>query len=291
MITHNPKRGITYMLAATVLLAIGWVGIKLVGKRLPTPEIVCLRALVGFLILLPIVRVRAKSMLGHNRRLLVLRSVVGLGGMMCGFYAMTHMNLGDASMLLNTFPLFVALLAPFFLKETSNPRVFLFAIIAFVGIGLILKPTSDIINSAALIGLASGVLVALAMIVLRKLRATDDSWVIALWFSAIITLGAAPFVFLDFIVPTAEEWLVIILAGSFLTVSQIFLTKAYGYADAQTIAPFAYCSVIWSYGFDILIWDYIPDVWSIVGSVIVIASSIFLMEVARRPRIRPGATY
>lgn len=290
MTTHNPKRGIVYMVAATLCLATGWVGIKFAGERLPTAEVVCLRSLVGLPLLIPIARMRAESLWGHNKRLLLLRGLAGLIGMMCVFYSMIHLNMGDASVLLNTFPLFVALLAPFLLKESTHPLVFLFAIIAFIGIGCIVRPTAEFINVAALIGLAGGFFVALAMIAIRKLRATENTWVIALWFSAVVTLGALPFMLMDFVMPTPREALMLLVAGCILTMSQLFVTKAYGYATAATIAPFAYAAVIWSYGLDILVWDFVPDFWSIVGSGIIIASSIGTMFFARKPYIKTGAT-
>ena len=290
MTIHNHKRGIMYMTAATLCLAIGWVGIKFAGERLPTAEVVCLRALVGLPLLIPIVMKRSGSFWGHNHKLLLLRGLVGLIGMMCGFYGMIHLNLGDASMLLNTFPLFVALLAPFLLKEPTHPRVYLFTAIAFIGVGCIMRPTAEIFNIAALIGLASGLFVALAMIAVRKLRATENTLVITLWFSAVVALGALPFMLMDFVMPTPREALMLLIAGSVLTMSQLFVTKAYGYATAATIAPFAYAAVIWSYGLDMLVWDFVPDFWSIVGSGIVIASSIGTMFFARKPYIKTGAT-
>ena len=290
MIQHQPKRGIMYMLAATLCLATGWVGIKFVGERLPTAEVVCLRSLVGLPLLIPIVAKRAGSFWGHNHKLLLLRGLAGLIGMMCGFYGMIHLNLGDASMLLNTFPLFVALLAPFLLKEPTHPRVYLFTAIAFIGVGCIMRPTLEIINVSALIGLASGLFVALAMIAVRKLRATENTWVITLWFSMVVFMGALPFMLMDFVMPTPREALMLLAAGSILTMSQLFVTKAYGYATAATIAPFAYAAVIWSYGLDMLVWDFVPDFWSIVGSCIVIASSICSMFLARKPYIKTGAT-
>ena len=290
MTTHDPKRGILYMIAATLCLAAGWVGIKFAGERLPTAEVVCLRSLVGLPLLIPVAKMRAGSLWGHNQKLLLLRGLAGLCGMMCLFYGIIHLNMGDASVLLNTFPLFVALLAPFLLKEPTHPRVFFFVIIAFIGIGFILRPTKEIINVAALIGLAGGFFVALAMIAIRKLRATENTWVITFWFSAVVAAGALPFMLMDFVMPTPREWLIILVSGTILTMSQLFVTKAYGYATAATIAPFAYAAVLWSYGLDMLVWDFVPDFWSIVGSGVIIVSSVGSMLIARKPYIKTGAT-
>ena len=282
--------GITLMIFATMCVASGWVGVKVLGERLPANEIVFFRALVGLFILVPLTKIRVGTLMGNNMKLLVVRGLMGLVGMMLAFYAMIQMSLGDASMLLNTFPLFVALFAPFFLKEASSPYIFILAIVAFVGIGFILKPTWDIFHGASFAGLAAGIAVAFAMITIRKLHATDSTWTIALWFTAVIAVGSAPLLLVNFVVPTMRELLIILLTGFILTLSQLFLTKAYRYAKASMIAPFGYLSVIWSYGFDVIIWRHVPDVWSAIGSAIIIGAGIGILQVAKRPVIKPGAT-
>ena len=279
-----------YMIAATLSLVIGWACIKTAGDRLPTAELVFLRSGVGLPLLIPSARLRAGSLWGHNIKLLILRGLAGCLGMICVFYGMTHLSMGDASVLLNTFPLFVALLAPFLLKEPTHPRVFLFAVIAFIGVAFIVKPSADIINVPAFVGLAGGFLVALAMIAVRKLRATENTWVITLWFTTIVAAGSLIPTLFNFVMPTMGEWLMMIIAGLILTLSQVFVTKAYGFAAASVIAPFAYAAVLWSYGLDILIWKFEPDMWSIIGSSIIILSSLGNMFFARKPCIRTGAT-
>ncbi len=290
MTTHRPHIGIILMIVSTVSIAAGWVGVKLLGERLPTSEIVFFRSLVGIIILIPIALYRTGSINGHNKKLLLARGIFGLIGMQMAFFAMTKMNLGDAAILLNTFPLFVALLAPFFLKERSNPGTFFLVVLAFVGVAFILKPTWDIFTGVALMGLAAGLMVAFAMMIVRKLHETESTWTIATWFSLIIVIGIAPLMAFQFIAPTVREIVIMLLMGSLLTLSQIFLTKAYRYAEASLIAPFAYLSVLWSYGFDILLWRHVPDLWSAIGSAIVIGSGVGIIILSRRPLVRAGAT-
>jgi drug/metabolite transporter (DMT)-like permease len=277
------------MIAATICFATGWVCVKLLGSHMPSAEIAFFRAFIGLIILAPIAYKRTGSLRGKNHKLLVIRGIVGGAAMLLSFYSMTKINLGDAALLLNTFPLFVAFLAPFFLKEPSRPAVFVLIAIAFVGIGFILKPTNDLFNAPAFAGLAGGFLVAFAMMAIRRLHATDSTWVIATWFSGVTSIVALPLLLFDFVMPTMTDAAILIGSGAILTVSQVLLTKAYQYAPASIIAPFAYMSVIWSYGFDLLLWKHAPDVWSALGAVVVIGCSVGIIQLARRPVVRPGA--
>lgn len=289
MILHRPHIGIVLVMCSTVCVALGWGGIKLAGSRLPTSEVVFFRALVGLIILGLLTYLRAGTLKGVNHRLLVLRGILGLIGMMLMFHAMTRMLLGDAAMLLNTFPLFVALIAPFFLKEPSKPAVFTLIAVAFVGIALILKPSSALVNGTALMALGAGIVTAFAMMSIRKLHATENTLRITWWFTLVITLGSAPLAAAQFVVPTIEESIILIFVGLILTLSQLLLTKAYRYAPASVLAPFSYLTVLWSYGLDIAIWGHVPDFWSLVGGAIVVAAGIGIIKSAHRPLVRPYA--
>lgn len=270
------------MAIGTLGLAAGWALIKAQGDRIPLFEIVFFRGLAGFVILYPIARVRSGSLRGRNKTALLIRCVTGFTSMCLSFYAMTRLPLGDVSMLLNSYPLFVALLAPFFLKERTSLTTLALAAVAFAGIGFVLKPSIHILESGALAALAAGVLVSFVVIAIRQLHATDNTWVITTWFTAFVLVASALPAILDFVTPTKFDILLIVGTGIALTASQIFMTKAYQYGDAATIAPFAYLSVFFSYMFDIVFWDRIPDGWSIAGSALMIAAGIGIMLTGKR---------
>ncbi len=274
MTKHNVRYGIILMVAAELIFACGWAMIKLAGSRLPVFEVVFFRASLSLVILTVIMLWRRSSFRGKNHKLLFLRGLLGFAGIATSFVAMIRMNLGDASMLLNTFPLFVALLAPLLIGEKFRRINFIFVIIAFAGIGLIMKPTQHVFHNVALLGLASGVFAALSVICVRRLTLTDSSSAITFYFTLVTTLAAIPFISNDFVMPTKIEWLLLGGIGIAVTVGQLLMARAYSFAHAATVSPFAYSSVILAYIFGIILWDDIPDIYSIVGGVLIIASGI-----------------
>lgn len=266
--------GILLMVVAESLFALAWAAIKTLGGRMPLFEVIFFRAVLSLIILTAIMLWRKSSFKGKNHKLLVLRGLLGFGGIVCSFYAMIKMNLGNASILLNTFPLFVALLAPFLIGEKFKPINFLFVIIAFAGITLIIKPTQHIIHNVAMIGLMSGIFAALSVISVRKLTSTDNSSVITFYFTAVVTVASLPFVARDFAVPSHIDWLLLLFMAFAVTIGQLLMTKAYSYAHAATISPFAYISVLLSYVLGVIIWSDIPDLFSIIGGVLIVISGI-----------------
>ena len=75
-----------------------------------------------------------------NLGLLIARSVFGTLGILCNYYAISHMNLADASMLNKLSPFFVILFSYFFLKEKVTPTQAFCVIAAFLGSLFIIKP-------------------------------------------------------------------------------------------------------------------------------------------------------
>jgi len=192
--------------------------------------------------------------------------------------------------LFNTLPIFVALLAPALLGEAFGRLQFALIIVAFVGITVVLKPDENILQGVSIYALLAGLMAALSMICIRKLRATDSIFIITLYFTIFTTVVSAPLAFMNFVRPTAVEWGWLVFIGVAITFAQLFMTKAYRLGDASTIAPFSYASVIGAYAAGLLFFSEIPDIWSIIGAAIIVAGGIGIMIAAPKAQRVPGST-
>jgi drug/metabolite transporter (DMT)-like permease len=269
--------GIFWMVLAQLLFVAAWTAIKMLGSRLPLFEIVFFRAFISLLALLLIAIMREKSIKGRNYAALFLRAIFGFIAMTLAFYAMIEMEMGNASTLFNTLPIFVALLAPPILGEAFSTRKLVIVFVAFAGIALILKPDAGIVQGASLFALLAGFLGALAMLSVRKLAATDSPLIITLYFTAFTAAASAPMAAMDFVPPTLPEWGWLVFIGVFLTFAQLALTSAFTFGHASTIAPFSYVSVIGAYAAGLLFFGEVPDALSIAGAAIIIGSGIAIM--------------
>ena len=277
------------MLAAQLLFVAVWSAIKYLGGRLPLFELIFFRAAISLAILLPLTHWRHKSFKGHGWITLFLRAFFGFLAMTFGFYAITHMEMGNAISLFNTFPIFVALLAPSLLDESFSRLQFVFVLVAFVGIAMILKPNTDILQGASIYPLLAGILAALSMICIRKLGRTDSVLIITLYFTAFTAMASAPLAAIQFVRPTASEWSYLIFIGVAVTFAQLFLARAFKHAAASTIAPFSYISVIGSYIVGLLLFSEMTDLWSAAGAAIIIAAGIGVMLSAPPKQRVPGS--
>jgi len=269
--------GISWMVAAQILFALSWAAIKFLGTRLPLFEIVFFRGFISFLIILLLTLWKERTLRGTNYTALFFRSFFGYLSMLLAFYSMIKVDIGNASVLFNTLPIFVALLATPILGEAFSLRKLILIVIAFVGIAIILRPDQDILSGSAVYALIAGFMGALAMLFVRKMAVSDSSLTITLYFTAFTTVCSAPFAFTKFVPPTLPEWGWLLMIGISLTGAQIFMTHAYKFGHASTIAPFSYVSVIGAYVAGLLFFDEVPDIWSGIGAAIIILSGIGIM--------------
>jgi drug/metabolite transporter (DMT)-like permease len=73
-----------------------------------------------------------------------------------------------------------------------------------------------------------------------------------------------------------------IFIGLFAAIGHLILIKAYVYASAARLAPFSYTQLIWVAIIGFIVFGDFPDVWSLLGMAILIASGIFMVSRERR---------
>lgn len=280
MSVDNPVRGALLVSSAALLFATMGALIRLASVEMPNEQLVFFRNLFGLLVLAPLIWPRARGIelkTGHPGLLLV-RGLFGLAAMYCYFYALGVLPLADAVLLNFTAPLFIPFVAMLWLGERVSPRIWAAILIGFSGVLFILKPGSGLYNGAALIGLASGALAAVAMVSLRKLSATEPALRVVVYFGAIGTLVSA--------VPMLFNWHpigvpvlgVLAAAGGCATIGQYLLSRGYGCAPAAQIAPFTYVSVVFAALYGWLFWQELPEWTSAVGALLVAVAGVLAMR-------------
>ncbi|MBL7685863.1 MAG: DMT family transporter [Deltaproteobacteria bacterium] len=270
------KNGIISMLASSFFFAVMGALVKFSLKEIPLYEVIFFRSIISALILAAIIFHRRESLLGHRRWLLVGRGLAGFSAISCNFYSMKHIPLGDASILNQTSPLFVAFLSVLFLKEKLSHKAILLSIVSLIGVALIVKPSVSHLNFAALIGLLSGLMAACAYVAIRELHATESFLTMAFYFTATTSVLSLPMVLSDFVLPSLNAFLILVGVGITGTLGQMLMTYAYKYEQASWVAPFSYTSVIFSILFGYFLFSEQFDVLSIFGTLLIILSCILL---------------
>lgn len=205
---------------------------------------------------------------------LLLRSICGTIGLICNFYAIDHMNISDANMLNKLSPFFAIMFSALLLKERANRWEWGAVALAFLGALFVAKPTLNIAGFPAMIGILGGLGAGTAYTFVRLLgQRGERSEVIILFFSLFSSIAVLPFAIAGYQPMSLPQFVCLILAGCAATGGQVFITCAYTYAPAKEISVFDYSQVIFAAALGFLFLDQIPDRWSILGYIIIIAAA------------------
>lgn len=200
------------------------------------------------------------------------RCICGGLGMILNFWAIDHLVLADANILNKMSPFFAMIMSIFILGEIPTAFEWFCIAIAFVGVLFIVKPTSGLASLPALVGLLSGFGAGTAYSFLRKATGKGErGTVIVFCFSVFSALVTLPYMIFDYHPMSLTQWGLLTLAGFCAMVGQFAITAAYTLAPAKVISVFDYSQVMFASIWGILFLGEVPDHFSIIGYVIVIA--------------------
>lgn len=267
--------------------------------QLPAGQIVFFRSFFAvFPILLMLVwqrelatALRTSNPMGH-----IARGGVGVFSMALTFIALTRLPLPEAITLNYAQPLLVVLFSAVFLHEVVRAYRWSAVIIGLVGVVIISWPNLSLFSGGVDMERTVGVIAALlaaacsavAMLLVRRLVHTERTHTIVLWFSLTATVASLLTIPFGWAPLTATQATFLILAGICGGIAQILMTEAYRHAEASTVAPFEYTSMILAIVVGFFAFGDVPTVYTIVGGLIVVGAGIFIIMRERRLGLERG---
>jgi drug/metabolite transporter (DMT)-like permease len=267
--------------------------------QLPAGQIVFFRSFFAiFPILLVLVwkrelatALRTSNPLGH-----IARGGVGVVSMALTFIALTRLPLPEAITLNYAQPLLVVVFSAVFLREVVRAYRWSAVIVGLVGVVIISWPNLSLFSGGVDADKTIGVLAALsaaacsavAMLLVRRLVHTERTHTIVMWFSLTATIASLLTIPFGWAPLTATQAVFLILAGICGGIAQILMTEAYRHAEASTVAPFEYTSMILAIIVGFFAFGDVPTVYTIVGGLIVVGAGIFIIMRERRLGLERG---
>lgn len=277
-------KGVALMVAGVAFLSANDAVTKHLAERYPLGEVIFLRQLAGLLFILPyaLATTGLASFRIVDYRGQAWRALAFLGTAWLMAAGLAYLPLAIVTAIAFSSPLFVAALAGPALGERVTLQRWLAIMIGFAGMLIIMRPGGPSFTWALLLPVATALANAVRDMLTRKLSATDSSISILLWgaMAALVT-SAATFPFGWEPVTGIDAWW--FLVGGFVNSAAHFLMiSAYRHADASALSPYRYTSLIWAVGLGWLIWSHLPDLWSMVGTLIIVVAAVAAFD--RKPR-------
>ena len=217
---------------------------------------------------------------------MVIRIVTDVATTVCFLAALPHIPLAEASAIGNILPLAVTLAAAWVLKEQVGWRRYTAIAIGFVGVLLIVKPGTPQFSPFALLALASVGFVTIREIITRKIKANVPSLLVALLTSvATMATGGVGSLGKSWAAVSNEVWLLLFGTAVVLSFGYLVATMAMRVGEISFSAPYRYTSLVWAIIAGLVVFGEVPDLLSIFGILIIVASGIYMFH---RERVRRG---
>lgn len=211
-------------------------------------------------------------------KLQLARGCVAAGSAAFFIMAVAHVPLADAVAITFVAPLMVTLLGGLVLREPVGLRRWVAVFLGFLGTLIVIRPGMGVVHPAAALLILAAFLFAVRQIISRALSDTDNTMTTvvytALVSSAILTVPL-PFYWTS---PSNEQ--IVLLAGIAIVagVAEVFVIKAFEIGLAVAITPVHYTMLIWGTFYGWLVFDHLPDLWTLVGAVIIVATGIYTLR-------------
>ncbi len=296
-------RGIACLCVGILMFSLQDPIIKAVSARYPLTEIMSVRCVVAFPLIVAVVHGQAGlgALLSSHAALLTLRAVVLFFSYTFYYLAIAALPLADAIALFFTAPLFIVALAGPCLGERITNRTLTPILLGMAGVVIMLRPGAGLFDWAALLSLASAAFYGLAQLMARKMGDSESAAVMSFFQNGvylIVALALAAFFqaarldhgvhpSLEFLVrpwtwPTLADFVLMAACGVMAAVGMILVSQAYRLAPANRIANFEYTGILWAPLWGFFVFSEIPRQTTVIGATVIVVAGLMALGLGRQ---------
>jgi drug/metabolite transporter (DMT)-like permease len=281
---ENSLRGIGLILLGSVFLSGADIASKYLTASVPALQVTWLRYVVFAALMIMVAAPGGLRALRPKRPgMQFLRGVGVTVSSVLFVSSLKYLPIADATATSFVAPLFVTALSIPILGEKIGWRRWTATVVGLIGVLIVVRPGGSTFQLASILPVLSAATWALVLIVTRMMSATENPVTTLAW-SAI-----TGFVLLSLLQPLSwqplshEAMLLGLFIGVSSTVGHWFVIQAFRHADASLLAPFSYVQLLWASLFGFLLYAVLPDLFTLVGSVIIAGSGLYT---AHRERLK-----
>lgn len=282
------RRGIITLTSACALITVSDALTKLTALIYPPGEVLFARG-IGSMISVAVLLTYAHQLswlAGAVKPIVILRAILDAASNATFILALIHMRLADVLAINLVSPLLLTMLFAFFFHESVGWRRWTAILVGITGMLFIVKPNTDAFNIWALIAFATAVASALRDLTTRRINTQVPT--LAITFVSVIAVTSSGLI-LAF--AFGEQWTLIApkylgfigVATLVLTIGTPFAVSAFRNVDISVVAPFRYSLLIWGAVAGYLVFNEVPDRWSLFGSLLIVGSGLYTLH---RERVR-----
>ena len=155
--------------------------------------------------------------------------------------------------------------------------------LGFGGIIIAIRPFDESFHSAVFLSLGGAFSFALYSILTRKLSGLVTADTMQFYSGMVGTVALLPFAILEWQNPSSGfQWLVLVSLGIFGWAGHQMLTNAMSFAPANLLMPFGYSFIVYLTCWSYLVFNELPDGWTIVGAAVIIFAGLLIWARERK---------
>ena len=236
-----------------------------------------LRFFFGFILISPfILYYQFQNFKTPNLKIHLTRGILNIPMMLLGFSALKFIPLEQIKAITFVSPIIVVILSVIFLKEKIYLIRIVALIIGLIGVLVILRPGIVSINVGAYMVLCSCSIWSVVVIITKFAARVDSPFTILSFQYTIVTLLSFPIALYFWQSPSSETITYLIFAGIAGTIVHLCINTAYKLTDLSVLQPVNFSRLLIASLFGFLIFDEIPDIWTIIGGLIVFFSILII---------------
>ncbi len=207
---------------------------------------------------------------------LALRIGGEVGGVIFFLTALINMPIANITAILQVLPLAVTLAAAMFLGEPVGWRRYVAISIGFIGVLIIVRPGSEGFTIYAVMALVAVGFVVIRDLATRRLPPRTPSILVGFYTALAVTIMSLLVLPFQPWKPVSVESISLLsAAGFFVLFGSIFSVMTMRVGEVGFVSPFRYTILIWAIILGIVVFGDYPDIYTIIGSTIVVVTGIY----------------
>ena len=206
------------------------------------------------------------------------RCAAGLFAIVAIFIALRELPLATVVSITFASPIFTTIFSIFLLSEKVGLYRWLAVLVGFIGIIVISEPGFSSMNIYYFYPIIFCLGLSYVAIAIKQLSASEPVWLISFYFSISIMILSFFTIPQGWLLPSIKDLFLLSLLGILGGLANLWLTQSYKFSDVSLVTPLKYLALVFAIIFGYLIWDEIPTLRTLIGSLLVIISSVIIFR-------------
>ena len=206
------------------------------------------------------------------------RCFAGLIALISIFIALRTLPLATVVSISFGAPIFTTIFSIFLLNEKVGFYRWLAVFVGFIGIIIISEPGFSSLNFYYIYPIIFCFGLSYVAITIRQLSSTEPVWLISFFFSFAIMIISFFTFHQNWILPSFIDLCLLSMIGILGGLANLWLSQSYKFSEVSLVTPLKYLALVFAIIFGYFIWNEIPTTKTIIGSLLVILSSIIIFR-------------